>query len=223
MSSPGTLGPRGTCSALEIALLLRLVEHDLGDLARHLQARLIIARPALVPGAVLAAEVVLGAPSGCAQHARDRVPVRVADDLGGGVGGDLFVRVLREKDQERAHLLTAVPIVLAQRVLGPAVEQGRLGGPAARRSGPFYPEDPPEGEEPQLRHEDDRAIVASIFELLRDIADELVGGLQVIVCDHVRLDEPWFEQAIVENWRDGRGLVPTGWDDDSSQLPDAPE
>ncbi len=90
-------------------------------------------------------------------------------------------------------------------------------------TGPFYPEDPPEGEEPQLRHEDDRAIVASIFELLRDVADELGGALQIIVCDHARLDEPWFEQAIVENWRDGRGLVPTGWEEEASQPPGVPE
>jgi hypothetical protein len=79
-------------------------------------------------------------------------------------------------------------------------------------TGPFYPEDVPEGEEPQLRHEDDRAIVTSIFELLRDVADELAGSLQIIVCDHARLTEPWFQSAIVEDWRDGVGLVPEEWE-----------
>jgi hypothetical protein len=80
-------------------------------------------------------------------------------------------------------------------------------------TGPFYPEDTPEGEEPKMRHEDDRAIVASIFELLREVADELDGSLQIIVCDHARFDEAWFDGAMVENWRDGRGLVPTDWED----------
>ena len=85
-------------------------------------------------------------------------------------------------------------------------------------TGPFYPEDTPEGIEPQLRREDDRAIVASIFELLRSVAEDLNGTLQIIVCDHARLDEPWFERATVENWRDGRGLIPTGWEEEVQQL-----
>lgn len=84
-------------------------------------------------------------------------------------------------------------------------------------TGPFYPDDRPEGEEPQLRHEDDRAIVAAIFDLLRQVADDLDGALQIIVCDHARLDEPWFDRAIVENWRDGRGLVPEGWDPEDGE------
>lgn len=84
-------------------------------------------------------------------------------------------------------------------------------------TGPFYPDDPPEGEEPQLRREDDRAIVAAIFDLLREVAAELNGALQIIVCDHARFDEPWFGHAIVENWRDGRGLIPAGWEDDVAQ------
>lgn len=80
-------------------------------------------------------------------------------------------------------------------------------------TGPFYPDDTPENVEPQLRHEDDRAIVASIFELIRRVAEEQGGALQIIVCDHARLDEPWFNDATVENWRDGRGLVPPDWDE----------
>ena len=56
-------------------------------------------------------------------------------------------------------------------------------------TGPFYPEDVPEGEEPRLSREDDRAIVTSLFKLLSDVADELAGSLQIIVCDHARLAE----------------------------------
>jgi hypothetical protein len=83
-------------------------------------------------------------------------------------------------------------------------------------TGPFYPEDTPEGEEPQLRKESDRAIVASIFELLHSVADDLGGDLQILVCDHARLDEPWFHRAVVEDWREGRGLIPAGWDEDNT-------
>lgn len=84
-------------------------------------------------------------------------------------------------------------------------------------TGPYYPENLPIGEEPQLREEDDRAVVAAMFALLRNVADDLDGALQIIVCDHARLDEPWFEEAEVENWRDGRGLIPDGWDPEGAQ------
>jgi hypothetical protein len=87
-------------------------------------------------------------------------------------------------------------------------------------TGPFYPEDTPEGEEPQLRKESDRAIVASIFDLLRSVADDLGGDLQILVCDHARLYEPWFHRAVVEDWREGRGLIPEGWDEDDAPAAD---
>lgn len=87
-------------------------------------------------------------------------------------------------------------------------------------TGPFYPEDTPEGEEPQLRKESDRAIVASIFDLLRSVADDLGGDLQILVCDHARLDEPWFHRAVVEDWREGRGLIPEDWDEDDAPAAD---
>ncbi len=84
-------------------------------------------------------------------------------------------------------------------------------------TGPFYPDDRPEGEEPQLRHEDDRAIVAAMFDLLREVADDLDGALQIIVCDHARFAEPWFDRVMVENWRDGRGLIPGGWEENGAE------
>jgi hypothetical protein len=86
-------------------------------------------------------------------------------------------------------------------------------------TGPFYPDDTPDGQEPVLRHEDDRTIVASIFEMLRDVAEKLDGSLQIIVCDHARFPDDWFADALVEDWREGRGLVPSDWEDEIPQLP----
>ena len=83
-------------------------------------------------------------------------------------------------------------------------------------SGPFYPENRPEGVEPQLRHEEDSVIVADMFQLLREAAETLNGELQIIVCDHAKLEEQWFDDATVENWRDGRGLIPHDWEDDGA-------
>jgi hypothetical protein len=60
--------------------------------------------------------------------------------------------------------------------------------------------------------DEDQAQVHRIFELLRDTVDDLAGGLQVIVTDHAEIDEPWFTDAVgANNWRNGRGLVPSDW------------
>lgn len=58
--------------------------------------------------------------------------------------------------------------------------------------------------------------VTAYFELLKDVADLNEGALQIIVCDHANLtEEPWFQEAIVENWRpvDGqrKALIPNDW------------
>jgi hypothetical protein len=36
--------------------------------------------------------------------------------------------------------------------------------------------------------------------------------MQIIVCDHANLDEPWFQEAVGDNnWREGRKLIPDAW------------
>jgi DNA repair exonuclease SbcCD ATPase subunit len=60
----------------------------------------------------------------------------------------------------------------------------------------------------------DWAAVQRQFELLRDFIAETSGQIQVIVCDHANLtDEPWFQDALVENWRYGNALIPADWID----------
>ncbi len=77
-------------------------------------------------------------------------------------------------------------------------------------SSPYYPEDQADQEEPA--NDTDRQAVRRMFRLLHDVAVEQEGQLQVIVCDHANLRrEQWFQEAIVENWRDGLKLVPTDW------------
>jgi hypothetical protein len=49
------------------------------------------------------------------------------------------------------------------------------------------------------------------FLLMRDVVDALNGGLQVIVCDHANLADGWFQDSIVDNWRNGTALVPVDW------------
>jgi hypothetical protein len=59
--------------------------------------------------------------------------------------------------------------------------------------------------------EDDRAAVQRMFELMRDVANELAPDMQIIVCDHANLLDPWFQDAVVHNWRDGQKLIPDAW------------
>jgi Protein of unknown function (DUF3732) len=46
---------------------------------------------------------------------------------------------------------------------------------------------------------------------MREVADELSPGMQIIVCDHANLPDQWFQNAVVHNWRDGRKLIPDSW------------
>lgn len=57
----------------------------------------------------------------------------------------------------------------------------------------------------------DRSDALAQFELLRDVARDLDGKPQIIVLDHADFDEAWFQDAIVERWRDGRALIRSAW------------
>ncbi|MGJ5832022.1 DUF3732 domain-containing protein [Streptomyces ossamyceticus] len=55
-----------------------------------------------------------------------------------------------------------------------------------------------------------------LFRLINDIVRDLAPHLQVIVCDHVSLPVPWFQQAVVQNWRGGHKLIPQSWIDSAA-------
>ncbi|KQM38808.1 hypothetical protein ASE59_11165 [Sphingomonas sp. Leaf10] len=57
----------------------------------------------------------------------------------------------------------------------------------------------------------DRHAVQALFELMHQACQE-IDGLQLIVLDHAHLADKWFEEAIVEEWRRDRFLVPPSWD-----------
>jgi hypothetical protein len=56
----------------------------------------------------------------------------------------------------------------------------------------------------------DRHAVQALFELMHTACSEM-DGLQLIVLDHAHLTDPWFEAAIVEEWRRGQCLIPPAW------------
>ncbi len=57
----------------------------------------------------------------------------------------------------------------------------------------------------------DRLDALAQFELMRDVANDTRGDLQIVVLDHADFDEPWFRAAVVERWRDGDALIPSSW------------
>lgn len=71
----------------------------------------------------------------------------------------------------------------------------------------FFPSDRPDED----ASDEDRRDALAQFILMRDVVDDLDGRLQVIVLEHADFDEPWFSDAVVERWRDGRALIPRSW------------
>jgi hypothetical protein len=49
------------------------------------------------------------------------------------------------------------------------------------------------------------------FALMRDVVGALDGDLQVIVSDHANLADDWFQDAVIDNWRNGVALIPADW------------
>jgi hypothetical protein len=64
--------------------------------------------------------------------------------------------------------------------------------------------------------DEDRAAVLKMFALIRDTVASMQGRFQVLVTEHADPAEAWFQDAIVEKWRDERALIPREW------LPDLP-
>ena len=59
---------------------------------------------------------------------------------------------------------------------------------------------------------EDREKVRRMYRLARDVVESLNGKLQVIVTDHANINEPWFQNCVVERWREGEKLIPPEWD-----------
>jgi len=59
---------------------------------------------------------------------------------------------------------------------------------------------------------EDRQKVKNMYRLAYDVVQLLGGQFQVIVTDHANINEPWFQDCVVERWREGRKLIPPAWD-----------
>jgi len=77
----------------------------------------------------------------------------------------------------------------------------------------YYPPDSTEGGLDQIEKDADRAAVQALFKLMAEASAEITPDFQLIVLDHAHLSDPWFEHAIVEEWRGKMALVPYDWDE----------
>ena len=75
----------------------------------------------------------------------------------------------------------------------------------------YYPPDRVEGGLDQIEKDADRRAVQALFRLMYTACKDIRGPFQLIVLDHAHLDDDWFEESIVEEWRGENALVPRGW------------
>ena len=75
----------------------------------------------------------------------------------------------------------------------------------------YYPPDRIEGGLDQIEKDADRRAVQALFRLMYTACEDIVGPFQLIVLDHAHLDDDWFEECIVEEWRGDNALVPRMW------------
>lgn len=75
----------------------------------------------------------------------------------------------------------------------------------------YYPMDAQDGSLEEIKVDEDRMAVLSLFRLMFDACQEIETPFQLIVLDHAHLHERWFEDAIIEEWRGENALVPYDW------------
>jgi FtsZ-binding cell division protein ZapB len=59
---------------------------------------------------------------------------------------------------------------------------------------------------------EDRQKVEIMYRLAYDVVQNLNGQLQIIITDHANIQQPWFQDCIIERWREGRKLIPVEWE-----------
>lgn len=77
----------------------------------------------------------------------------------------------------------------------------------------YFPAEKPRNVNTVDAQDEDRLAVVRIFTLVRNIVEELSPRMQVIITEHADIDEPWYQDAVVERWRNGAALVPQEWDE----------
>jgi len=59
--------------------------------------------------------------------------------------------------------------------------------------------------------EEDRRAAARIFRFVFDVAEKLTPRFQIVMTEHADINEPWYQEAVVERWRGGDKFIPDDW------------
>lgn len=82
----------------------------------------------------------------------------------------------------------------------------------------FFPRDRESGGDLDELSDADRDNTRNLYRMMFDVVTQLDGQLQIIAFDHADFAGEWFQDSIVETWRDGTALIPREWCE-SAQLP----
>lgn len=75
----------------------------------------------------------------------------------------------------------------------------------------FFPSDRQAGGELEEMSDTDREHTKDLYKLMYDEVAARGGALQLIALDHADFDDQWFQDCVVQRWRDGQALIPPGW------------
>lgn len=74
-----------------------------------------------------------------------------------------------------------------------------------------YPPDIDQQGRGDILQDADRRAVHDLFKFMHSVSQKIGENFQLIVLDHAHIDDDWFNDDIVEEWRGEDGLVPLEW------------
>lgn len=75
----------------------------------------------------------------------------------------------------------------------------------------YFPSEKSEDGDLKNADEDDREAVTRMFRYIFDFVEMLAPNFQIIITEHADLNQPWYDNAVVERWRGGTKFVPDTW------------
>lgn len=75
----------------------------------------------------------------------------------------------------------------------------------------FFPPDRQAGGDLDELSDTDREHAKDLYQLMYDEVARHRGALQLIVLDHADFSDQWFQDSVVQRWRDGKALIPPAW------------
>lgn len=70
---------------------------------------------------------------------------------------------------------------------------------------------PPDATDNADLQDEDRAGLRRVLEAVVTVLQRVNPRLQVILLEHADLEDEWFQDAVLERWREGKALVPQEW------------